>query len=124
MNQTSVLLLGALLTITVYAAENASHIVRDPFALPTASSAGVHAFGNLDHYPINSLKLVGVIVQPDSAIARVRDPNQREYWLRVGQVVGSERATVSQIAADGVRLQWQLDGQPMIAMLTLEGEMR
>lgn len=124
MNQKFFILLAALLTITVYATENTNQSVRNPFALPATARTNLAAVGDIDRYPIGSLTLVGVVVQPDNAIARVRDPNQREYWLRVGQVIGSERATVSQIAADGVRLQWQLDGQPMIAMLTLEGEMR
>lgn len=112
--------LGLFVSTAIYAVEKLPNPVRNPFA--SSGPSGTVVLGSIDDYPINSLVLIGTILQANEKIARVRDPGRRDYWLKVGEVVGSERATVSQISADSVQLTWQLNNQAMIAVLNMDTE--
>lgn len=112
--------LGIFVSTVAYAVEKTHDPVRNPFVL--SGPSGTSVLGSIDDYPINSLTLVGILLQANEKIARVRDPGRRDYWLRVGEIIGSERATVWQISADSVQLKWQLNDQVMIAVLNIDAE--
>jgi hypothetical protein len=77
--------------------------LRDPFALPSSGGAvGEMKRAELTLFPINDLKLNGVITGPNKLRAMVSAPNGKTFFVKVGDLMGMRNGRITQIRNDAI----------------------
>lgn len=108
-----ILLAAPLVTVgeTTYA--------RDPFVRPALEPALAK---ELNDYPLDSLKIIGVMRQGPQAVAVVLDPKSQLYFLKIGDQLGLEKAHIMHIGADEITVTWLTQGQQFTEHLGMINE--
>jgi hypothetical protein len=79
--------------------------LRDPFELPSSrGSPGKDKGPELTLFPINDLKLNGVITGPKKLRALISAPNGKTFFVRVGDLIGLRSGKITQIRSDAVTI--------------------
>lgn len=86
---------------------------RDPFqpygtpAMVAVASTdeGEQAQQSLANFPLDSFKLVGVIISPDIALAAVQTRDNKDYIVTTGDKLGKEGGVVNIIRKDGMSVK-------------------
>lgn len=56
----------------------------------------------LNDNPLKSYKLIGVIISPQQSVAVVQGPSRREYFVSVGDELGSEGGVIESMTVEGL----------------------
>jgi hypothetical protein len=95
---------GALSLEAVLNEEMISQL-RDPFTLPSNKK---NIYGakrpELTLFPINDLKLNGVITGPNKMLAMVSAPNGKTFFVKVGDLMGVRDGRITEIRSDAIRV--------------------
>ena len=85
---------------------------RDPFqpfgAVPAVSATPVtteetsESQQSLMNYPLDSFKLVGVLIAPDQSLAVLQGRDAKDYIVTMGDHVGKEGGTINAIRKEGI----------------------
>ena len=79
--------------------------IRDPFQVPPALKVKVtQAKAELEAYLIKDLKLNGVITGPKKVRAMIMAPNNKTYFVKVGDPIGAREGHVSKINEDSIQV--------------------
>lgn len=77
--------------------------IRDPFSLPflgSGPSGGKRP--ELTLFPINDLKLNGVITGPKKLRAMISAPNGKTFFVKIGDLIGLRGGKITQIQGDSI----------------------
>lgn len=88
---------------TPYISDNASAVEESaPTPLSSQRAAYPSNIVELDKYPVSSFKLIGVVIAPEESLAVVRAVDKNDYFIKVGQILGKEKGTVSSITQENM----------------------
>ncbi len=76
--------------------------LRDPFKRPSPQTEGEEPKTDLELFPVDQLRLVGVVTGPDRVRAMVSAPNGRTYVVAEKTKVGVRKGIVKAISAERV----------------------
>lgn len=79
--------------------------LRDPFRMPTIEALKETLKSELERYPVESFKLVGVLTGPERYKALVLAPDGKTYFVSENAKIGVRGGTVKQILADLVKVK-------------------
>jgi hypothetical protein len=102
--------------------------LRDPFQLPSILiSMKETPKSDLEVYPLKDFKLNGVITGPKKTRAMVTTPNNKVFFVRVGDRIGVRDGRVTQIRGDSIKVtEYYVDEHskrtPDVYELTMSGE--
>lgn len=102
--------------------------LRDPFQLPSILvTLKETPKSDLEVYPLKDFKLSGVITGPKKTRAMVTTPNNKVFFVRVGDRIGVHEGRVTQIRGDSIKVtEYYVDEHskrtPDIYELTMSGE--
>ena len=103
--------------------------LRDPFQLPSILlSRKETPKTDLEVYPLKDFKLNGVITGPKKTRAMVTTPNNKVFFVRVGDKIGVRDGTVTQILPDSIKIEEHYVDEhgkrmPDIFELTMSGDL-
>ena len=103
--------------------------LKDPFQAPPISNA-LAAFtpSDLELYRTGDFRLNGVITGPKKVRAMLSAPNNKTYFIKVGDPIGVRNGKVSQITAESVKItEYVMDERgkrvPEVVELKIGGDM-
>ncbi len=77
--------------------------LRDPFKRPESAGGIVAAaVSELERYPVEQYKLVGVITGADRLRAIIQDPSGKTHFVSERMKIGTRRGVIREIRADSV----------------------
>ncbi len=85
--------------------------LRDPFQVPAILQAKkAQPRTELETFQIKDLKLNGVITGPKKVRAMVTAPNNKTYFVKVGDLLGAREGRVSKINPDSIQImEYEVD---------------
>jgi len=79
--------------------------LRDPFQLPVTVIAQKETpKTDLEVYPIKDFRLNGVITGPKKTRAMVTTPNNKVFFVKVGEKIGVRDGKITQILPDAIKI--------------------
>ncbi len=108
--------------------EDVIRALRDPFQVPTILSKKENPKTDLELYALKDFKLSGVITGPKKLRAMVIAPNNKTYFLAIGDHIGVREGKVTAIKADTIKIvEYELDEHgkriPEMFEMQLNGEL-
>jgi Tfp pilus assembly protein PilP len=76
--------------------------VRDPFRMPDAESGHGFSKSELELYPVDSFKLVGILTGLDHLRALVQSPTKKSYFVAEQMKIGLQGGFIRKIFNDGL----------------------
>jgi hypothetical protein len=77
--------------------------LRDPFSLPSVENGDAKIKRpELTLFPVNELKLNGVITGPKKLRAMISAPNGKTFFVKIGDMIGLRNGRVTQIRSDAI----------------------
>jgi len=100
----SLALLIFVLAVTIAAASDIPKDLltqRDPFKMPEIPK-NTATVSELEMYPVEQFKLIGVLEGLNGLSAMVVSPNGKTYFVKKGMVMGTQKGTIRKITDDAL----------------------
>ncbi len=79
--------------------------LRDPFKRPFLPVLGSGPKSELERFPIEQFKMIGVVTGPDKVRAMLYGPNGKTYFVAKSMKIGIRSGVINRITPDGVHVR-------------------
>lgn len=76
--------------------------LRDPFKRPAISAALSVQKSELERFPVEQFKMVGITTGPDKLRAMIVDPNGKTYFVSERERIGVRSGFIRRISVEGI----------------------
>jgi hypothetical protein len=81
--------------------EEVTH-VRDPFKKPMIAKVGVKPRSELESFPVEKFKLIGIVTGPKRLRAMLQGPTGTSYFVAEGMAIGMRKGVIRKITTEAV----------------------